>query len=84
MTMTIDQQVNGERKARGKKMRRIRRSRGVPVRVFAERVECSPAHVDNIEHGRKRPSVELLYRICRELAVPIEELATTEDKERLA
>lgn len=84
MTTTTDRQVDEERKARGRKLRHIRRSRGLPVSTLAGQAECSASHLDNIERGFKRPSVELLYRICRELAVPIEELATSEDRERLA
>jgi transcriptional regulator with XRE-family HTH domain len=83
MTMTTDQQVEKERKDRGRKLRRIRRSRGLPVATLAGQAECSASHLDNIERGTKRPSVELLYRICRELAVPLEELATAEDHERI-
>lgn len=83
MTTTIDHPVDEERKTRGTKLRQIRRSRGLGLSALAERAGCSNKHLDNLEAGRKRPSIELLYRICRELAVPFDDLAITEDHERV-
>lgn len=83
MSTTTAQTIAEERKQRGLKLRRIRQSRGLRVSALAEQVECSANHLYNLEHGRKRPSIELLYRICRELAVPMDELATSEDHARI-
>jgi transcriptional regulator with XRE-family HTH domain len=83
MTTTTDQTVEGERKARGAKLRRLRRTSGVPVAVLADRADCSAKHIYNLEYGVVRPSVELLVRICQQLNVPFDELALAEDHERI-
>lgn len=83
MTTTTDQTVEDERKARGAKLRRIRRSQGVPVAVLAARADCSAKHIYNIEYGAKRPGIELLVRICLGLGVDFDELAIAEDRERI-
>lgn len=83
MTTTTDQTVEDERKTRGAKLRRLRRSRGVPVAVLATRADCSAKHIYNLESGVKRPGIELLVRICQNLGVPFEELALAEDRERI-
>lgn len=41
---------------------------------LATRCGASYGHLHNIEHGRKRPSIELLNRIARELKVSVDEL----------
>ena len=40
---------------------------GITLRGFAEKVGVSPAYVSDIEHDRRRPSVEVLHRIAHEL-----------------
>lgn len=82
MTTTTDRRVDEERKERGAKLRRIRKSRGYGLSALAEAVDCSFKHLDNLEAGRKRPSIELLHRICNRLEVPFDELATSEDRDR--
>ena len=82
MTTTTDRTVEDERKVRGAKLRRIRRSQGVPVAVLATRADCSAKHIYNVASGVKRPGIELLVRICRQLGVEFDELAIAEDRER--
>lgn len=83
MTTTTDRSVEDERRERGAKLRRIRRSQGIPVAALAKQTDCSAKHIYNLEYGVVRPSVELLVRICRKLDVPFDELALSEDHERI-
>lgn len=83
MTTITDQAVEEARKERGAKMRRLRKTQGVPVAVLATRADCSAKHIHNIESGDKRPGIELLVRICQQLGVEFTELAIAEDHERM-
>jgi transcriptional regulator with XRE-family HTH domain len=83
MTTTTDQTVEDERKTRGAKLRRLRRSQGVPVAVLARRADCSAKHIYNLEYGVTRPGIELLVRICQHLGVEFNDLAIAEDHERM-
>lgn len=66
---------------RGDVIRRRRRELGIKVGAFALKVECSRSHLINVENGGRPASVELAYRIARQLDVDVDEL-TVEDGAR--
>lgn len=39
-------------------------------REMSERVGCDPTHLLNIREGRRKPSVDLLVRLCDETGLP--------------
>jgi len=59
----------------GTRIREIREDRDLSLREFARQLgDVSPAHVSDIELGRRFPSDELLVKIVRVLNVPLDEL----------
>jgi transcriptional regulator with XRE-family HTH domain len=55
--------------AKGSIIRQRRREKGWKIPQLATRCEVSPAHIDNVEHGRKKPSIELVYRLATALGI---------------
>lgn len=59
----------------GKTIREIREDRDLSLREFAKKLgEVSPAHVSDIELGRRFPSEDLLQRMARVLSVEFSDL----------
>lgn len=56
-----------KRQSLGGTIRKLRLKAEITLRELARRVEVSPAHLSDIEHGRRMPSDDLLRRIVREL-----------------
>ena len=49
----------------GKKLREMRRDKGVTLTDMAEALEVSPAYLSALEHGKRgRPSLLLQHQIC--------------------
>ena len=49
----------------GKKLREMRREKGVTLTEMAEALEVSPAYLSALEHGKRgRPSLLLQHQIC--------------------
>ena len=49
----------------GRKVREMRRGKGVTLTEMAAALEVSPAYLSALEHGRRgRPSLLLLHQIC--------------------
>lgn len=62
-------------KSLGTRIREIREERDLSLREFAKKLDdVSPAHVSDIELGRRFPSDELLVKMARVLGVSFEEL----------
>lgn len=55
-------------------IRQQREARGLSLRAFAALLGISAAHQSDIEHGRRRPSPELMGRMAEALEVDIQEL----------
>jgi DNA-binding XRE family transcriptional regulator len=51
-----------------------REHRGMTAAVLASAVEITPAHVSKLESGKGEPSVSLLKKLAKVLAVQLEEL----------
>jgi len=59
----------------GTRIREIREERDLSLREFAKKLgDISPAHVSDVELGRRFPSDDLLTKMARLLSVPFEEL----------
>lgn len=56
------------------RLRAERQGLGLSVRELARRLEVSPSAISQIETGRARPSVSLLYSIVSELGMSLDEL----------
>ena len=56
------------------RLRAERERAGISVREMARRVDVSPSAISQIETGRARPSVSLLYSIVTELGLSLDEL----------
>jgi transcriptional regulator with XRE-family HTH domain len=62
-------------KTLGDQIRMLRDQHDLSLREFARKLgDVTAAHISDIENGRRNPSTELLEKIARVLAVPIEEL----------
>lgn len=61
-------------KTLGDYIRELRDKQDLSLREFARRLgDVSPAHVSDIENGRRNPSPDLLAKIAQVLVVPVEE-----------
>ena len=58
----------------GQRLRTERESHGVSLRELARRLAISPSALSQIETGRSRPSVGMLYAIVSELGLSLDEL----------
>lgn len=54
----------------GKKIKRKRKSLGIPQYELAKRLAISPNHLSSLETGKNSPSFDLLYKLCDDLNVP--------------
>jgi DNA-binding XRE family transcriptional regulator/quercetin dioxygenase-like cupin family protein len=57
-----------------RRLRAEREQQGMSVREMARRLSVSPSAISQIETGRARPSVSLLYSIVSELSMSLDEL----------
>lgn len=55
----------------GERLRALRKARGIPARLLAERLGISPSAVSQIERGVMNPSVSRLIEIADALDVPL-------------
>ena len=53
----------------GDKLRYLRLQRGLTQTMLAQQVQSSPSHINNLESGRKVPSLELVLRVAALLGV---------------
>ena len=64
---TVCEHAAMNEKALGREIKHLRLKAEMTLREFARRLGISPAHQSDIEHGRRRPSLELLRKIAEEL-----------------
>lgn len=60
--------------ALGKKIKVIRKRRGISQQTLAELTDCTPTHICYCESGRRHVSLETLVRIANALNVTSDEL----------
>lgn len=58
----------------GKQIAKIRKSKGLTQAQLAEKIEVTQAYLGHIEQGIKSPSLEVLEKIAKVLAIPIKDL----------
>ena len=61
-------------KTLGQRIRELRDGKDVSLREFAKKIDVTPAHLSDIELGRRFPSEALLKRIAASLKVSVAEL----------
>ena len=52
----------------------IRRKRGVTQEELAHRADLDYSYINQIENGRRNPSLDAIDRIARALGVPVRDL----------
>lgn len=55
----------------GKKIQEFRKARSLTMKELAERVECTPSLISQLEHGKTDPSISMLKKIADVLNVNI-------------
>lgn len=55
----------------GNRIREIRERKGETLRLTAESIEVSHAHLSKIENGKNMPSVEVLDKLANHFDVPV-------------
>lgn len=68
---------NAEAASIGKRIREVRRTRGMTQVQLAEAAGISASHMGDIETGRSSFSVEVLQKICRALHVSADSILLT-------
>ena len=58
----------------GRRIKEIRKTRGMSQEALAERIEMSPQYLSRIEGGAQSPSVEMLTKLADSLEVEVWEL----------
>lgn len=60
----------------GSRIKENRQLKNITQEELAELIEITPGFMSLIETGRKKPSLETLIAICRELEITLNELLT--------
>ena len=55
----------------GKKVREIRKDRGISQEKLAELAELDRTYVSEIENGKRNVSIETMYKIGEALKIPV-------------
>ena len=62
------------------RIRIIRESKQISVYKMAKETGISPNHINDLEHGRRNPSVETLKRLIVPLGITLSELFNEDDQ----
>lgn len=74
MNASTTNKLTFDKEALGQKIRNIRMQKNLLVHELAEKLNISPTHMSNIEHGRANTSIELILSIANFFAVSLDEL----------
>jgi len=58
----------------GEKIRVLRRQRGLSQEKLAEMIKMDFTSVNELENGKRNPSLKTIHKIARALKVPVENL----------
>ena len=72
-----------KKKLLGKRIREIRKTRGLSQEKLAERAGISAQYVRNIERGVENPTLDLLLRLAEALKVSLGEMCEFESVEEM-
>ena len=65
----------------GERIRELRDRHDISLREFARKLgDISPAHISDIENGRRNPSDDLLQKMAQVLGVAVEELQRLDNR----
>ena len=65
----------------GGRIRELRDRHDISLREFARKLgDISPAHISDIENGRRNPSEDLLHKMAQVLGVAFEELQRLDNR----
>lgn len=67
----------------GKRIKAKREQIGISQKGLAEKVDVSPAAINQFEKGEKKPSSEVLARIASELGISTDYLLGASDEEKI-
>ena len=65
--------MNLDKEIIGKKIRQIRREKGLSQEELSEKIDISPRHMCTIENGNSFPSIETFIKIAKILDININE-----------
>ncbi|ADD44972.1 XRE family transcriptional regulator [Stackebrandtia nassauensis] len=66
----------------GKRIRHLRKQRGMTLDAFGEAIGTAPSQLSMIENGKREPKLSMLRALARELGVSSDELLRTEPPNR--
>jgi transcriptional regulator with XRE-family HTH domain len=55
----------------GKAIKKIRNARNLSQKDLAERINLAPSYISRIEAGERKPTIETLEKIAKELQAPM-------------
>ena len=58
----------------GERIRNYRTKKGLSQAQLAERANCHPSFICNVERGEKVPTIDTIFKICKALDLPMDEL----------
>ena len=58
----------------GKKVKKLRKQKGLTQEGLAEKLNISRTHMGHIEQGRKSPSLKLLSKLAKALRVKVKDI----------
>jgi len=67
-------ELKKQSKSLGQQIQKYRKRKGLSQEKLAEKLDISRAHMGHIEQGRKKPSLDLLEDIAKELNINIRNL----------
>ncbi len=68
----------------GAVLKTARKSRGLTREQVAESISITPRYLMSIENEGKKPSLDVLYRIVRELGIPTDTIFYPDSKSQVA
>lgn len=72
--------MNLDKELIGKKIRQIRKERGLSQEELSEKIDISPRHMCTIENGNSFPSIETFIKISEILDIDINEFFNLKNK----
>jgi transcriptional regulator with XRE-family HTH domain len=66
----------------GAELRKAREAANLTQEKLAFEAELDRTYISHLENGKKSPTVDVLFRICRALGVPASELLARVEREQ--
>lgn len=67
----------------GDKIRALREERGISLEEMSQKLGLSLSYLSEVERGKRTPSLQSLYNICRYFSIPVSLLISTPAKMRV-